>query len=1236
MNQPTDARSDDLDLEIERRIDAICRRFEADWRAGKRPPIDDYLADIADQARPALREELTALECELRQSDDTLARPERTAAPKSPLHATIADAPANVLGPPPTPPLPGAGPRSADDDDTMPAGDHAILDLRSADPAHPEAPSPTRVRYFGDYAIRRELGRGGMGVVYEARQVSLNRLVALKMVKAGLLAGGEELRRFQNEAEAVARLDHPGVVPIYEVGEHDGQNYFSMKLVPGDSLARLIGRYKNDPRAAARLVADAAEAVAHAHARGILHRDLKPANILVDDEGHPHVTDFGLAKQLEDDIEFTQSGAILGTPAYMSPEQAGGRRGAVTTASDVYGLGAVLYALLTGRAPFGGDSVAETLEAVRDQPPEPPGRRNAVPRDLETICLKCLEKDSRRRYLTAQALADDLRAWLDSRPIAARRVGAAERAWLWCRRRPAVAILSSAVALAVIGGTATVVAVQARANAELRAANRRVEQRYGLAVEAIRIFHTGVSEDFLLKQDQFQEVRDRLLRSAADFYGKLGALLGKDLDVGSRRALAASNFELADLTGKVGRKEEALVAHRAVLAARQGLSAEPGAGADAKADVERSLTAIALLLEATGRTDEALAVCRRSESSLVGPAASDPRARAALAACRTRIGHLLFATGRTDEALAAYERARADQEAPAAGPHASSDARRNLAATLDRIGFLLSETGKPAKAEAAFRTAIAILRKLTGDNPDVPEFRMDLANTLENVGWVLVNTGRPAEGEAEHRQSLAIRRKLAEDHPAVTEFRMDLANSHHALAIRLYQTGKAAEAEAEYREQMAIHQKLVDDNPAVTLFRSRLAALHNNLGVFLGQTGKLAAAEAEFRAARAIYGKLADDHPNVTEFRRFLANSHYSLSWLFWRLGQPAESTAEKRQALAILRKLVADQPAAADLRSALAMTHDGLGNTLMETGAPSEAEAEFREALAIQKSLADAHPAVTDYRDRLAFNHNNLGWLLRQMGKPAEAESEHRQAVLIRQKLVDDNPAVTEFRTNLANSFFCWGLLLLQTGKPSEAEAKYRQALAIYQKLADDNPKVPGHRDDAADTRNHLGVAFRRLGRQAEARELFDRAVAIREELVREDGETPGYRSGLADCYVNRGLARRAAADVPGAAADFRRAMGLYDALPSRTGEQWFRSAWAHAALAGLVGATGSGLSSAEAASEADAAMALLHKAVAMGYRGHFIYRYDDALDPLRHRADFRLLLMDLAMPAEPFARRD
>jgi WD40 repeat protein/predicted Ser/Thr protein kinase len=317
----------------------------------------------------------------------------------------------------------------------------------------PELPHGATVRYFGDYEVREVLGRGGMGVVYLARQVSLNRLVALKMIRAGVLAGEDELRRFQNEAEAVALLDHAGIVPVYEIGEHDGQKYFSMKLVRGGSLAERLATYKDDPKAAASLLAEAAEAVHHAHMRGILHRDLKPANILIDAEGHGHITDFGLAKRVAADAEITASGAVMGTPAYMAPEQAVGRRDAITTATDVHGLGSVLYALLTGQAPFAGESVVDTLAKVKEQPPDPPRKINAtVPRDLEVICLKCLEKDPRRRYASAQAVADDVGAWLETRPILARPTSRLEKTVMLARRRPAIAALSALVVLVSLIG----------------------------------------------------------------------------------------------------------------------------------------------------------------------------------------------------------------------------------------------------------------------------------------------------------------------------------------------------------------------------------------------------------------------------------------------------------------------------------------------------------------------------------------------------------------------------------------------------------------------------------------------------------------------------------------------------------------------------------------------------------------------------------------------------------------
>jgi serine/threonine-protein kinase len=378
VNESTPELSGQLPLTSEREIDSACLRFEAAWQAGQRPRIEEYLGQTQEPTRSVLLAELLRLDLEYRRRNGEAPAEQEYAwrlegEPAEVVRQAFAASPGSVL-----PQVPG-------------------------------------------YKVLEEIGRGGMGVVYKAWQVKASRFVALKMVLAGEMASPGEKDRFTTEARAAAGLNHPNVVTIYEVGDHAGRQYFTMELVGGGSLAEQVARGPLASRRAAEVVLAVARAVHYAHQQKVIHRDLKPANILLDEAGVPYVTDFGLAKRLDAEATRTRTGTVIGTPGYLAPEQAAARGDEPTPATDVYGLGAVLYALLTGRPPFQAETLLDTLTQVMLQQPAPPRLLNPnIDRDVETICLKCLEKEPGDRYASAEQVAEELGRYLRAEPIEAR------------------------------------------------------------------------------------------------------------------------------------------------------------------------------------------------------------------------------------------------------------------------------------------------------------------------------------------------------------------------------------------------------------------------------------------------------------------------------------------------------------------------------------------------------------------------------------------------------------------------------------------------------------------------------------------------------------------------------------------------------------------------------------------------------------------------------------------------
>jgi serine/threonine protein kinase len=717
------------------------------------------------------------------------------------------------------------------------------------------------------YQVLEFLGRGGMGVVYKARQISLHRLVALKMISAGAGAGVDELARFHTEAEAVARLQHPHIVQIYDVGEYRGQPYLALEFVAGGTLAQRLGGAPQPARTAAQQVLTLARAMHAAHQRGIVHRDLKPANILLQyadgrlpierSEGPaqvpsticdlqsfiPKITDFGLAKLLDRERGQTATGCPMGTPSYMAPEQALGQTSEISPATDTYALGAILYELLTGRPPFRGETPLSTMEQVRTQEPVPPTRLHPkVPRDLETICLKCLRKEPRRRYATALELAADLERFLAGESIWARPTPAWERGLKWAKRRPALAALlgvSGAAALTVLIVVLFTNARLQQQRNEAEAARAEAQASFRQARDAVDQMLTRMGEERLPAVPQMEQVRRLVLEDALRFYRGFLQRQGSDPEV--RLETARAYRRVADIHQMLGQHQQA--------------------------DGEY-VTAIAL------------------QEKLVTDFPEEAAYRQDLADSFNNRGNLLSEIGRAEEAEAAYRNALTIREKLAAGLPTSPLFRQQSAAAHHNLGTLLADLGRSKEAQEAYQEALVRIEGLVADFPDDSAYTNDLARTCANLGQLLRIAKQHQQAERFLRRAIDLKSKLVSTFPLVASYRFELANTYNNLGLLLWDTEQDRAAEEAYQQALTYQRKLATDFPSVPDYQGQLGGTLHNLAETELEHGELPKARAHLEEAIRCQKAALAFSPRNSTYRQFFHNHMFALADTLVRMGE--------------------------------------------------------------------------------------------------------------------------------------------------------------------------------------------------------------------------------------------------------------------------------------------------------------------------------------------------------------
>jgi eukaryotic-like serine/threonine-protein kinase len=1081
----------------------------------------------------------------------------------------------------------------------------------------------------------RAHAQGGLGIVSVAFDSELEREVAVKQIRSNRADNPTSRARFLFEAKVTAGLEHPGIVPVYALGEDAaGRPYYAMRLIHGKTLGETITEFHADAglrsnagersirlfRLLRRFI-DVCNAVEYAHDHGVLHRDLKPDNIMIGEYGETIVVDWGLAKSLGDNLVsreisvslfdsfpkspgLTDAGSKVGTPDYMSPEQAKGDHARVSAASDVYSLGATLYSILTGRSPFPASDTDQKFRAIQVGHFIAPRQVSpSVPKPLEAICKRAMAIDPEERFHSSRALAEDIERWIADQPILAYQESPGEQAQRWVRRHKTLATSTALTALVALLGLAAVLTVQSRASARLKssnqqltesntalsAANERERARFDLAMQTIKRFHTGISEDFLLKQNDFEDLRNKLLTNARDSYGSLRRLLEGQTDRTSRLALGKAVYEFGLLTELVGTREDALSAFEQSLDVIRSIRADAEGDLEIKEQEGLCQLAVGLLRTRTDKSDAALTSLHHAATifeDLTGASPENSRFQEKLAKALFSIGFVLIRDGKREEGRAFSEKAKNMQQTLVNRNPAVSDLQKQLAIYFTRIGLNLKEEGKLAEARRYYEIARAVLEQLVRFNPKEPEFQSELADNLIRSGSLLGETGDQASALAHLERARSIRETLVRDRPNVVELQRQLANIYGTIGALLRETSRLPEAFEFLRKASGIHEDLTRRNARFSDLQRDLADDYNTIALLLREVGKAAEALKYYEKSRLIVDRLLRNNPDQFHLHGHLSDLLNNMGSVYTELGRPDDALAAYNGSRASLEAISSKNPEAPSFREKLAATLINTGEIQRTMGDLAGARSTFEGANAILAELVDRYPNVPQYRNDLAYDFIQMGWVLRASGKPAAAITYHDRAGMLLGALVKSNPEILLSQEYLAMNYQAKALLYSTTGRLQDAVSSAQIAHQLWDDLANRQPM-------SADFRQHM-----------------------------------------ADCLGYLGLFRISAGQVEKGRADLRAACGILEAASDLKYTQRYNEACFYAILSRTTPPRKKGSLSDDAREDANRALLVLNRAVADGFRDMRLLRTDTDLDPLRARPDFKQLLMNLEFPANPFAR--